>query len=181
MESQTCVNLKKAAEMVKDLPTNLQAKAFELAFNDLNKLTLDTIETESKTVSIEPESIQDFYAKMEAATEINPETLKEFYKREGDGVEVIGHFKKGKAADNQRQLAYLYLLASRFGFNKEWVPASDLARIINKHAQNDGHISVNLSRAKRGHILQSGTRKGMSYSLGRNGIIRAIELINGEI
>lgn len=165
-----------AADAVRDLPQNLQEKAFELAVLRLTS-SVKTTESENPKTLVNDD---DFFTKLEQESTISIENLKSIYKVDKNGILKIVTPLNGKAAEKQRVLAYLYLLGMRFGYGKEWVSSLEFADRVKEYGANDGHISKSLKQEKH-NILQEGTRRGKEYSLSPNGVMKAKEVINGML
>lgn len=165
---------KQAAELAKDLPDPVKAKAFEIAVTRLsgqqktNKSLIGGKETSDK---------KGFFNIMTRETGLAKESLKTVYKLEGDNsVRVIAVLKGGNA-EKQRSLALLYLLANKLGFQKDWVSSLGFGTRAKHYGINDGHISQNLKNEKG--ILHSGTGRGKEYGLTPSGIKKAKEILQG--
>jgi len=174
--------LKEASELVKDIPEPVRSKAFEIAVAQL----LGT-STEVKPVSDSDESVNmgdvekqaisepGFFEKMSEELEIDSQLLKTVYKLgKKDDLKVVARLTDNNA-ENQRRLAFLFLLAKKVGLDEEWVSAFDFAKQAKSHGIDDGHISENLSKERT--ILQSGRKRGKEYGLSPAGEARATEIL----
>lgn len=166
-----------AAESVKDLPQNLQEKAFELAVLRLSSPAKITGDENKQSIPVTTTTHLDFFSKLAQELNISKDSLKVIYKVDKNGVLKIVAPLAGKTAEKQRMIAYLYLLGIRFGFGKEWVSALEFAERVNEYGANDGHISKSLKKEKH-NILQDGKMRGKEYSLTPNGISKAKEIIS---
>lgn len=174
--------LKEASELVKDIPEPVRGKAFEIAVAQFlgtstkGKPARDSDESVG-TGGVEKQTISKlgFFEKMSKELEIDSQLLKTVYKLgKKDDLKVVARLS-GNNAENQRRLAFLFLLAKKVGFDGEWVSASDFANQAKSHGIDDGHISENLSKERT--ILQSGRKRGKEYGLSPAGEARATEIL----
>lgn len=167
-----------AAEMVKDLPQNLQEKAFELAFLRLS--TPKVSDNNMDTLRKSPIDEEVFFDKVSQETGLNLEQIKGVYKIDKNGALKIVAPLIGRVSEKQRTLAYLYLFGMKIGYGKEWVPSLEFADRAKDYGANDGHISKSLTKDKV-NILQEGRKRGKEYALSPNGILNAKEILNGIV
>lgn len=175
--------LNKAAEMVKDLqPESIREKAFEMAFSQLTGSAAGN--SSRDPVQFEPtpnrEDSLGFFEKLQTETNLTVEELKSVYKLDKNGSIKIVVPLVGKAADKQRRLAHLYLLASKFGMEREWISALEFAKITDSYGINDGHTGKNLL-ADKVSIRQTGSRRGKEYMLTPNGVTKAKTILEDII
>jgi hypothetical protein len=183
-EEEIKLALNKAAEIVKDLqPEGLREKAFELVFSklfSLNTSNLSSTQVLEPVLVLSPGDPSSFFEKLQKETGFSVEDLKSIYKIDKNGAIQIVIPLTGKVADKQRILALLYLFASKFGMEKEWVSALEFAKITNSYGINDSHVGKNLSIDKE-NIRQTGKKRGKEYMLTPNGVIKTKEVLKGII
>lgn len=169
----------KASELVADVPDSVKSKAFEIAVSQMLKPESQEDKGRVKGSSQLDESRRgakkSFFEKMSEELAVEVEELKTVFKLNKDNTIKVISPLKGSTAGKQRQLAFLYLLANKIGFEKEWVLALEFASQAKLHGINDGHTSDNLDKDEA--ILQSGKKRGKEYGLTPSGVAKAKEIL----
>lgn len=166
-----------AWDIVKNLDESVRQKAFEVAVDQLTGKSDEKEESSTEQTQTDP----DFWESMSKATGLVKNALEIIYHMDKSNQFNVNDIRlTGKNnAEQQKELAYVYLLAKRYGtnLNEGWVSAADFGKLATRFNINDGNIKKNLTSTPRGHIITKGELKGTQYIIGPQGIDPAIKIL----